>query len=63
MARTRRSLSPPAITAPAITIPIAIASDLLAAAIVPLATISERRIDRLVDPTLQGLRAVPSIVQ
>lgn len=37
--------------------PIAIASDLLAAAIVPLATISERRIDRLVDPTLSGLPA------
>src|SRR5207237_3768351 len=30
--------------------PIAIAADLLAAAIVPLATISERRTDRLVDP-------------
>ena len=37
--------------------PIAIAADLLAAAIVPLATISERRIDRLVDPTLSGLPA------
>ena len=30
--------------------PIAIAADLLAAALVPLATISERRTDRLVDP-------------
>jgi len=37
--------------------PIAMAADLLAAAIVPLATISERRIDRLVDPTLSGLPA------
>jgi histidine ammonia-lyase len=37
--------------------PIAIAADLLATAIVPLATISERRIDRLVDPTLSGLPA------
>jgi histidine ammonia-lyase len=37
--------------------PIAIAADLLAAAIVPIATISERRIDRLVDPTLSGLPA------
>jgi histidine ammonia-lyase len=37
--------------------PMAIASDLLAAAIVPLATISERRTDRLVDPTLSGLPA------
>ena len=37
--------------------PIAIAADLLAAAIVPLATISERRTDRLVDPTLSGLPA------
>ena len=36
---------------------IAIAADLLAAAIVPLATISERRTDRLVDPTLSGLPA------
>ena len=35
--------------------PIAIAADLLAAAIVPLATISERRTDRLVDPSLSGL--------
>src|SRR3954464_14354290 len=37
--------------------PIAIAADLLAAAIVPLATISERRTDRLVDPTLSELPA------
>jgi histidine ammonia-lyase len=37
--------------------PIAIAADLLAAGIVPLATISERRTDRLVDPTLSGLPA------
>jgi histidine ammonia-lyase len=37
--------------------PIAIGADLLAAAIVPLATISERRTDRLVDPTLSGLPA------
>jgi histidine ammonia-lyase len=37
--------------------PIAIAADLVAAAIVPLATISERRTDRLVDPTLSGLPA------
>jgi histidine ammonia-lyase len=37
--------------------PIAIAADLVAAAIVPLATISERRADRLVDPTLSGLPA------
>ena len=37
--------------------PIAIAADLLAAALVPLATISERRTDRLVDPTLSGLPA------
>src|SRR5207244_4674082 len=35
--------------------PIAIAADLLAAALVPLATISERRTDRLVDPSLSGL--------
>src|SRR5204862_6731639 len=35
--------------------PIAIAADLLAASIVPLATISERRTDRLVDPSLSGL--------
>jgi histidine ammonia-lyase len=35
--------------------PIAIAADLLAAALVPLATISERRTDRLVDPVLSGL--------
>jgi histidine ammonia-lyase len=37
--------------------PIAVAADLLAAAIVPLATISERRTDRLVDPALSGLPA------
>jgi histidine ammonia-lyase len=37
--------------------PIAISADLLAAALVPLATISERRTDRLVDPTLSGLPA------
>src|SRR4051794_21870615 len=37
--------------------PIAVAADLLAAAVVPLATISERRTDRLVDPTLSGLPA------
>jgi len=37
--------------------PTAIAADLLAAAIVPLATISERRTDRLVDPALSGLPA------
>ncbi|MGE5246162.1 MAG: histidine ammonia-lyase [Betaproteobacteria bacterium] len=37
--------------------PIAMAADLLASAIVPLATISERRTDRLVDPTLSGLPA------
>src|SRR5204862_3450313 len=37
--------------------PVARAADLLAAAIVPLATISERRTDRLVDPSLSGLPA------
>src|SRR5262249_13752566 len=37
--------------------PIAMAADLVASAIVPLATISERRTDRLVDPTLSGLPA------
>jgi histidine ammonia-lyase len=37
--------------------PIAIAADVLAAALVPLATISERRTDRLVDPALSGLPA------
>jgi histidine ammonia-lyase len=37
--------------------PLAIAADLLAAAIVPLATISERRTDRLVNPALSGLPA------
>jgi histidine ammonia-lyase len=35
--------------------PIAIAADLLAMALVPIATISERRTDRLVDPMLSGL--------
>ncbi len=37
--------------------PIAVAADLLSAAIVPLATMSERRTDRLVDPMLSGLPA------
>jgi histidine ammonia-lyase len=37
--------------------PVAIAADLLAAALVPLATISERRTDRLVDPVKSGLPA------
>jgi histidine ammonia-lyase len=37
--------------------PVAIAADLLAAALVPLATISERRTDRLVDPQKSGLPA------
>ena len=37
--------------------PIAIAADLLAAALVPMATISERRTDRLVNPALSGLPA------
>jgi histidine ammonia-lyase len=37
--------------------PIAIAADLLAIALVPVATISERRTDRLVDPSLSGLPA------
>jgi histidine ammonia-lyase len=37
--------------------PIAMAADLLAASVVPLATISERRTDRLVDPSLSGLPA------
>jgi histidine ammonia-lyase len=37
--------------------PVAIAADLLALALVPMATISERRTDRLVDPTLSGLPA------
>ena len=37
--------------------PIAMAADLMAAALVPLATISERRTDRLVDPALSGLPA------
>ena len=37
--------------------PIAMAADLLAASLVPLATISERRTDRLVNPALSGLPA------
>ena len=37
--------------------PVAIAADLLAVAMVQLATISERRTDRLVDPALSGLPA------
>ncbi len=37
--------------------PIAMAADLLAIALVPLATISERRTDRLVDPIKSGLPA------
>src|SRR6184192_388845 len=37
--------------------PIAIGADLLASALVPLATISERRTARLVDPALSGLPA------
>ena len=37
--------------------PMAIAADLLAAALAPLATISERRTDRLVNPALSGLPA------
>jgi histidine ammonia-lyase len=37
--------------------PIAIAADLMAAALVPLATMSERRTDRLVNPALSGLPA------
>jgi len=37
--------------------PIALAADLLAAALVPVATISERRTDRLVDPARSGLPA------
>ena len=37
--------------------PVAIAADLVAAALVPLATISERRTDRLVDPQKSGLPA------
>jgi histidine ammonia-lyase len=37
--------------------PIAIAADLLAVALAPLATISERRADRLVDPAKSGLPA------
>jgi histidine ammonia-lyase len=35
--------------------PIAIAADLVAIALTPLATISERRVDRLVDPARSGL--------
>ena len=37
--------------------PVALAADLLAAAIAQLATISERRTDRLVNPALSGLPA------
>jgi histidine ammonia-lyase len=37
--------------------PVAIAADLLAAALVPMATISERRTDRLVNPMLSDLPA------
>jgi histidine ammonia-lyase len=37
--------------------PVAIAADLVAAALAPLATISERRTDRLVDPQKSGLPA------
>jgi histidine ammonia-lyase len=37
--------------------PIGLAADLLATALVPLATISERRTDRLVDPLKSGLPA------
>jgi histidine ammonia-lyase len=37
--------------------PVAMAADLLAAAMAPLATISERRTDRLVDPDKSGLPA------
>jgi histidine ammonia-lyase len=37
--------------------PIAMAADLAAAALVPLATISERRTDRLMNPVLSGLPA------
>ena len=37
--------------------PVALAADLLAIALVPLATVSERRTDRLVDPALSGLPA------
>jgi histidine ammonia-lyase len=35
--------------------PVALAADLLATALAPLATISERRTDRLLDPALSGL--------
>ena len=37
--------------------PVALAADLLATALAPLATISERRTDRLLDPVLSGLPA------
>jgi histidine ammonia-lyase len=37
--------------------PVALAADLLAMALTPLATISERRVDRLLDPALSGLPA------
>jgi histidine ammonia-lyase len=37
--------------------PVALAADLLATALAPLATISERRTDRLLDPSLSGLPA------
>ena len=37
--------------------PVALAADLLAMALAPLATISERRVDRLLDPALSGLPA------
>ncbi len=37
--------------------PVALAADLLATALAPLATISERRTDRLLDPALSGLPA------
>jgi histidine ammonia-lyase len=37
--------------------PVALAADLLATALTPLATISERRTDRLLDPALSGLPA------
>ena len=41
--------------------PLAIDCDLLAIAVADIGAIAERRTDRLLDPTLQGLRAVPSI--
>ncbi len=37
--------------------PVALAADLLATALAPLATLSERRTDRLLDPALSGLPA------